>query len=271
MRRGRLLQWSTRSLPGFDPELRRELSESVTEAARSGRCRDRSAELVGLVGLSFTMQARRGTGDDRVETVRQGVRLAALVVAAQVCALALAHGRLAAAALAAGLCIATAAGARWVPVILAGPVVVLVGFGSGVPLAMVAGLAMVTVIGTPHDGRRCWRGACLAAVGVAGLAAVCPQLPAVTTVAVAAAGAVVVGAFLLLGWFDPRYAVAATAISAIRLVSTAQLADFDVWAALVSTSPPGGFFVRLTLMVFGVTTGWLVASRALDRCVGPAV
>ncbi|MFV0257809.1 MAG: hypothetical protein ACK5PP_05100 [Acidimicrobiales bacterium] len=271
MRPGLLLDWSTRSLPGFDPELRRELSESVTEAARSGGRRDRAAELLGLIGLSFTMQARRGTGDDRVETVRQGMRLAALVLAVQVYALELAHGRLVAAALAAAVGIVVAAGTRWVPVVLAAPLVVLTGFDGGVSLVMAAGLAMTAAIGTPHDGRRCRRGACLATVGMAGLAAVGPHLPAAATVAVAAAGAAVVGAFLLLGWFDPRYAVAATVISAIRLASTAQLADFDVWAAVASTSPPGGFFVRLALMIFGVTTGWLVASRALDRCVGPAI
>jgi hypothetical protein len=264
--RGRVLRWLGHRLPGVDAAVRADLVDAVDHVARTAGPRDRTLEAFSLVGCALTTTSRRGTGDDRRQALRQGARVAALVLAVAMAIDAAAAGSVPTAAAGVVLAAALAAGLRAVPAAAAGVLVAAaVGWGGAQP-ALALLVLVATVVGRPYDGRTCAGGATLAALATAGAAAAAAILPDTATTAVTVLSAAAVFVLLAVGWFDPRYAVAATVLSVGRLV------EVDVGAAVRAVAGTGADDVavlaaRLVLMGAGVAVSWLMTRAALDRCV----
>lgn len=260
-------------LPGFDRELRSELVDAVEDTERFPAVRQRTAEALSIVGLSFTLQVRSGTGDDRRETVRQGVRLAALVLAAVLtahqAAAAGSAGMWLSTVAAAGLVIAIGAGTVWLPVVLAVILLVANAVVGPADAVVTTGAALIGVVaGTRHDQRRCRVGAMVSVVAVSVLVVICSAAPSIVGPLTAIGVTVAVVAFLPLGWFDPRYAVAACGVSAVRLFAHLVGDGVDLPLTVSLDSVSSQLIVRGVLMAWGVIAGAAVAFRALDRQVG---
>ena len=223
--------WVARRLPVADDDHRVELAESVaTMVAGRPRC-ERAWEAASLVGLWLRLWGRREGGDDAQLALRQGMYLGGILLALLASADAWSHaGHLdgtgtaesvalvavaglasTAAALAAGGwrvgAIAASAGSALVGSVLVGSA------ATGAPHAvgLVAVAAAALLAGDRFGARRCWRGLAvggLAAVVLAGLAFHAPVALVPVSEAVLV-GSVPLG-LLCVGWFDPRFAVAAT-------------------------------------------------------------
>lgn len=267
--------WVARRLPVADDDHRVELAESVaTVVAGRPRC-ERAWEAASLVGLWLRLWGRREGGDDAHLALRQGVYLGGILLALLASADAWRHaGHLdgagtaesvavvavaglasAAAALAAGGwrvgAIAASAGSTLVGSILVGSA------AKGAPHAvgLVAVAAAALLAGDRFGARRCWRGLAvggLAAGVVAGLAFHAPVALVPFSEAVLVAS-VPLG-LLCVGWFDPRFAVAAT---------TTWLGAFVAGAALEGIWVPA--LSRWWVMGAAVVSAAQVSRAALRR------
>ncbi len=294
------LRWTARRLPGVDERLRTDLVASADQLAEGSGRLDAALEVASLVGFALRAASRRGTRDDRHELVRQGVRVGALVLtvvgalAAWAAVWTAGHAghdpgataaagpfpagvpvALAAAALATLLAAAVAGGLRTGAVVLAavqvGAVALAVvpgpaGVGDA-PLALPLVVLGAVVVGHRYDARSCPGGAALAAaaIGLAGAAA--GLAPHGTVTAVTVAGLAVPAALLVVGWFDPRYAVAATVVWLWRLVAV----DLGELAGAVDALADELTFrlllARWLAMGLGVVLAWQVSSAAIRRCL----
>jgi hypothetical protein len=228
--------WVARRLPVADDAHRDELAESVTAvAAERPRC-DRAWEAASLVGLWLRLWGRREGGDDARLALRQGVYLGGTVLLFVVSASAWSGvfhaatdgavagptsvaeasvGLVVGAGLSSGAAVLASGGWRISAVgaavgsLVAGPV------AGGAPSALGVVAALALVAGDRFGGRHCWRGLAAGTLVAAALAGVASQAPLAEVVPLAGAVAVVVVPLVLLavGWFDPRFAVAATTAS----------------------------------------------------------
>lgn len=219
-----VVRWTARRLPGVDEDVRRELAESAAAATRGGGRIDRALEVVSLLGFALRSMSRRGTLDDRREMIRQGVRVGALVLALADALRALAattDGAGAAVALAAcATAVAIAAGLRASALTAAVAAAALGTIVTGSPSAWSVAVLAAVAVGHRFDARRCPAGGLVCAIALAGGGLVALLAPATTataiiTVTILAAA----GGLLLVGWFDPRYAVAATVVWCTRFVA----------------------------------------------------
>jgi hypothetical protein len=217
--------WVARRLPVADDDHRDELAESVASAVAGRPACDRALETAGLLGLWLRLWGRREGGDDARRALRQGVYLGGVVLMLAASALAWSRathapesadalgsiGAFGGAALASGAALVAAGGWRGSALVVVTGSLVACTLTAGTPPAVGVVGALAVLAGDRFGGRRCWRGlaagALVAAVlaGVAGLASAA-LLP--IGAAVALAGLPV--GFLAVGWFDPRFAVAAT-------------------------------------------------------------
>jgi hypothetical protein len=220
-----------RRLPATDDDHRVELAESVAiTVADRPRC-DRAWETASLVGLGLRLWGRREGGDDARLALRQGVHLAGVVLLFVASAVAWGEvsdgdprsgAALAGAVLASGAA-ALAAGGWRTPGVLAASGALGAGVIAGGPSPVVIVVAVLAVLGGDRfGGRRCWRGlvaGLLIATAVAGVAIAAPS-DALAAGAAVAVIALPLG-FLAVGWFDPRFAVAATVawLGAMALVA----------------------------------------------------
>ncbi|HZA79608.1 MAG TPA: hypothetical protein VE623_24795 [Acidimicrobiales bacterium] len=222
---GTVAHWVARRLPVADDDHRVELAESVASAvAERPRC-ERAWEAASLVGLWLRLWGRREGGDDAWLALRQGVYLGGLLLASLASAQAWSHaghvdhaGAAGLAAVVVGAVLASGAAALaaggWRVGALAAAVGSLVAgtLATGTPPAVGLVAALALLAGDRFGARRCWRGltaGTLAAGVLAGLAVYAPA-----GVVPAGEGVVLVAlplAFLFVGWFDPRFSVAATA------------------------------------------------------------
>ncbi len=236
--------WIARRLPLDDDAHREELAGSVADlVAQRPRC-ERTREAASLAGLWLRLWGRREGLDDAREAVRQGIYLGGVLVALVASASAWSAGRLGGgsgpivAALLASLGAALAAGGWRVGAVAAvagSTIAATVATGTRPALALFAVLALVT--GDRFGARRCGRGLTAGVAGAAALAGIAVAVPAaVSAAAVAVLGSVAV-ALLAVGWFDPRFALAATTswLGALAAVDGLTPATPTV-AALVLTS-----------------------------------
>jgi hypothetical protein len=278
---GKVAGWVARRLPAADDDHRVELAESVASTvADRARC-DRAWETASLVGLWLRLWGRREGGDDARLAVRQGVHLAGVVLLFVASAMAwshAAHGDAAdragwagptaaviavvAAGLASGAAVLAAGGWRAAGLALSiGALVAGVIAGGPSPAVGVAAVVAV-LIGDRFGGRRCWRGlaagALIAAV-LAGMASAAPPdlLPAGAATALLALPL----GLLVVGWFDPRFAVAATVGWLGAMIGIADHA----WPQVVADAAwPPGRYLWWALVVAVVASGH-VARAALRR------
>jgi hypothetical protein len=271
--RGAVLRWTADRLPGVDPEWRSELRRTVEVVATDAGRRERLLELVGLLGFALATMSRRGGGDDRAELVRQGLRVGALLLAV-VAALdagatpvgaSLTTSAVPLAALAAAVALGGGLGRVAVAAVAASTVLhVVAGRGVVVPVLVL----VLAVLGRRFDARSCPLGAGLTAAGVAaGWLAVDALGSAVPLVVTAGAlGASLV--LMLLGWFDPRFAVAATALWFWRLIAV-DVAELGHAVTSLADGPAArqALLARWFVMAAGVVVGWQISERALHRCL----
>ncbi len=265
-------------MPGVSEELRRDLTASVNDVASRGTIWDRSAEALSLAGLSLTLMARAGTGDDRGESIRQGVHLGVLATALILLPAAAAdrHHLL---VVMLGLLIPTLGsgevlGAR---VLATGAAAVGVADDAGRWFTVLCLLALGTTLGRPHDGRRCVGGAVAAGVVASTLAAVGYARPDGVELLLVVGTAASVAGLVAAGWFDPRYAIAAAILCGVRLVQIGSDASGigSVIEAMVEANAAGlgaagtEWAVRVVAMTAGVGVSALVAAHSLRHRVGP--
>lgn len=273
MTRGAVLRWTADRLPGVDPTWRAEVRETIDDLAAEVGRRERLLELVGLLGFALSAMSRRGAADDRSELIRQGLRVGALLLAivAALDAVAASSGHAvdAAAVPVAAMATAVALGGGLGALAVAAAGVsaalhVVVGQGVVVPVLVL----VLAVLGRRFDDRRCPVGAASTAVGVAFgwwvVAVVGPSAPVVVTVLALVAS----GVLMLLGWFDPRFAVAATALWFWRAVAI----DPGELAGAVRSLAEGpaarqALLARWLVMGAGVVVGWQISEAALHRCL----
>ena len=268
MSRGGGLRWVADHLPGVDETVRADLVDTIERATPQAPVGDRLAEAVSLVGFALQSASRRGTGDHRTQMLRQGARVAALPLAAAFSATAWSGGSLVAALAGAMVVVLVGAGLRKVAAV-PGLIAVASAVSSPPQLFALGAVVLVVVLaGEPFDRVVCPTGGLLAGAGVvAGAAVGVVWSPAQLFPVVDVGGLVVLALFLVVGWSDPRFAVAATILCAARFV-TADASDLA--AALAAAA--GRDEVRLVLarwvfMGAGVATCWWVTRAALDRCL----
>jgi hypothetical protein len=269
VRRGDVLRWTARRLPGVGDGLHDELVATVDELAGRGRRIDRVLEIGSLVGFSLRSASRRGAFDSRPELIRQGVRVGALVlaVAGALLSWTTAPSDLAVTGVATLLAVAIAGGSRTGAVVLATVAAVLTTLDGGPqPLALVV-LGAVAV-GHRFDARPCPIGAAVTAVAVVGTGVVAANLPAptATTVLMVMIGVLPV-ALLAVGWFDPRFAVAGTVVWVWRFLAVDAHELIDALQALGDRAAFRLLVARWLLMGAGVVLGWHLSKAAIDRCL----
>jgi hypothetical protein len=236
--------WVARRLPVADDDHRDELAESVASAVAGRPACDRAWEAAGLLGLWLRLWGRREGRDDARRALRQGVYLGGVVLMFAASALAWSRATHASAsadglgadapgsvsafggaALASGAAVLAAGGWRRSALVVVIGSLVACTFAAGTPPAVVVVGALAVLAGDRFGGRRCWRGLAAGALVAAVLAAVAGLASAVLLpvgAAVAFAGLPV--GFLAVGWFDPRFAVAATVTWLGTMVAAAALA-----------------------------------------------
>jgi hypothetical protein len=270
---GRVLRWTARRLPGIDGRLRADLVASVDQLAGRGGRQDRALETASLVGFALRSASRRGAGDDRRELVRQGVRTGALVLAVlgavgawSAVATATTPAALVLAVLATLAAAAIAGGLRTTAVAVAAASAVagvVAGTGIALPLVVLGAVAL----GHRFDARTCPVGAGLAVAGIAAGATVAALAPGATPAGLVVAGVAVPLVLLGVGWFDPRYAVAATVVWAWRLVAVDVGELAGAVQALGDEAALRLLLARWLLMALGVVAAWRVSRAAIRRCL----
>lgn len=263
---GRAVLLVVERLPYLDSVTRADLVDSV-EAASGSSARRRLVEVASLVGLGLTMWSRVGTGDDRVQTMRQGVRLGSLGSSVMLAALAAATHAWPVVAAAAMLTVALAGGLTRTAV-AAGATTLAVCLGTGqLTTAMLAALVLGgTFAGRPFDERRCLAGALTAAALLPPVAALVGTWPSLAWVALGSLVVVTVVALVLLGRHDPRFAVAAAVLSVATVVAEpVDRLSTALRAALSHGAIPDP---GILVMCAGVLVATVVAHRSLEHVHG---
>jgi hypothetical protein len=214
---GPVAVWIARRLPLDDDAHREELTGSIADlVAQRPRC-ERIREAASLVGLWLRLWGRREGLDDARQAMRQGIYLGGVLVALVASASAWNAGRFGSgpgtivAAVLASLGAALAAGgwrAGAVAAVAGSTIVATLATGTRPALSVFAVLALVS--GDRFGARRCGRGLIAGVAGAAVLGGIAVAVPgAVSAGAVAVLGGVAM-VLLAVGWFDPRFALAAT-------------------------------------------------------------
>ncbi|MGZ5410419.1 MAG: hypothetical protein ACXWDJ_10535 [Aeromicrobium sp.] len=267
MSSGGALRWVACHLPGMNDEVRADLVETIGRTAHRASRRDRVAETVSLVGFALQSSSRRGTGDHRAQMFRQGARIAALALVATFTATAWSQGAVFPALAGATAVVLVSAGLRWTAV---APCIAAV-FGaantSAELLALGVVVLVVVAIGEPFDRTFCPIGGLLGGLGVAVGAGTTAFAPDIVLPVVDGAGLVVLVMFLLVGWADPRFAVAATIVCASRFVTTDVAELIPAIEAAATQDEIRLVLARWALMGVGVSTSWWLTRAALARCL----
>jgi hypothetical protein len=269
---GSVAGWVARRLPVADDDHRDELAESVARAVAGRPACDRAWEVAGLLGLWVRLWGRREGGDDARRALRQGAYLGGVVLMFASSTLAWSRathapestdGLVAGAALASGAAVLAAGGWRGSALVVATGSLVACMLAAGSPLAVGVVGALAVLAGDRFGGRRCWRGLVAGALvgavlaGVAGLASAA-LLP--MGAAVALAGLPV--GFLTVGWFDPRFAIAATVTWLGTMIAVAAPA----WPGVVGDGPwtPGryGWWLLAAVVVIAAQVSRSALRRA---------
>ena len=268
MSRGRVLHWVAVHLPGIDEPVRADLVDTIDRTASHASTGDRLADAVSLVGFALQSASRRGTGDHRTQMLRQGARVAALPIAATFTVLAWSRGSPATVLAGASVVVLVGAGLRWAA---AGPALLalVAAIGSSPQLlALSAIVLVVVVVGEPFDRTFRPTGGLVAGLAVAagaGAGAVWSPAPMLSVVELGGLG--VLAIFLVIGWSDPRFAVAATILCASRFVTTDAAEFTSALGAAVTRDEIRLVLARWAIMGVGVAASWLLTRAALDRCL----
>ena len=264
MMRGSAATWVAQRLPFADDEHREEVAASVASLVAERPRRERAREAASLIGLWLRLWGRREGLDDARQAVRQGVYLGGVLLAMVFSAVAWSHVgldrlgvtgsvALAAAAVSSGAAVLAAGGWRTAALAAAVVSVLAVTVSSReLPAAgMLAALALLA--GDRFGARGCWRGSLAGAVAAGLLAAVATHVP---TEVVGGGSLVVLGglplALLAVGWFDPRFAVAAT---------TAWLGAFVTVDAVTSSTRATTALVVCAAVLVGGQVSWTALRR----------
>jgi hypothetical protein len=242
---------------------------------------DRAWEAAGLLGLWVRLWGRREGGDDVGRALRQGAYLGGVVLMIAASALAWSRathapasaeglvagapgsvGAVVGAMLASGAAVLAAGGWRWSALVVATCSLVACTVAAGSPPAVGVVGALAVLAGDRFGGRRCWRGLVAGAVVGAVLAAVAgvasaALLPVGATLALAG---LPVG-FLTVGWFDPRFAIAATVTWLGAMIAVASPA----WDGVVGDgtwTPESGWWALAAAVVIAAQVSRVALRRA---------
>jgi hypothetical protein len=271
---GAVTGWLARRLP-VDDDHRAEVTESVASVVSGRPPCERAWEAASLAGLWLRLWGRREGGDDARLALRQGVYLGGLILAfaatteawrqvgqlegAGAVALGLAVVPATLAAVAAAL---AAGGWRTAAVLVSAwaPVAGILADGSLAAAGIVAPLALLA--GDRFGARRCWRGLAAGTLAAGLLGATAAYAPAGLASDGSALALVTLPlAFLVIGWFDPRFAVAATTVWLGAFVTL----DAGPWLRAVTDGARSPEFARWVLMGATVLIAASVSRAALRR------
>jgi hypothetical protein len=274
--------WVARRLPVADDDHRDELAESVASAVAGRPACDRAWEVAGLLGLWVRLWGRREGGDDARRALRQGAYLGGVVLMFAEAALVWSRathapessdglvadapgsvGAFAGATLASGAAVLAAGGWRGSALVAVTASLVACMLTAGSPPAVGVLGALAVLAGDRFGGRRCWRGLAAGALAAAVLAGVASLASAALLPGGAAVAlAILPVGFLTVGWFDPRFAIAATLTWLGAMIAVAAPA----WPGVVGdgTWTPGrhGWWALAAAVVIAVQVSRLALRRA---------
>jgi hypothetical protein len=267
MTSGGALRWVAVHLPGMSDEVRADLVETIGRTAHRASRRDRVAETVSLVGFALQSSSRRGTGDRRSQMLRQGARIAALALAATFTAAAWSQDAALPALAGAAAVVLVGAGLRWAAVVPC--IAALFGAASTSAELLTLGIVVLVVVtvGEPFDRIFCPIGGLLAGLGVAVGAGAAALAPDVVLPLVNGASLMVLAVFLVVGWADPRFAVAATILCISRFVTADASELIPAIGAAATQDEIRLVLARWALMGVGVSACWWLTRAALARCL----
>lgn len=272
MNSGDVLRWTAHKLPGIEVAIRQDLIASVDAIAERGGRFDRALEIGSLIGFSLRSMSRRGTFDDRRELVRQGLRVGALVLAIAMALFACASAQGASSIVLAGCAsltaIAIATGLGIGALVLATVTAVVDVATAGSPTASSLLVLAAVAAGQRFDARRCLAGGAICGTALLGGCTAAALLPSSSAAAIVTMATIAAASSLMvLGWFDPRYAVAATLVWLWRFITV----DTDeLGQAIAAVGDRAEFqllLARWLLMGVGVLVGWRVSEAAIRRCL----
>ncbi len=263
--RGSAAAWVARRLPLADDEHREELAGSVASLVAERPLCERAREAASLIGLWLRLWGRREGLDDARQAVRQGIYLGGVLLALVVSAGAWGDVELdrlgvtgsvalVAAAMSSGAAILAAGGWRTAALAAAMGSIVAATVSSGTAPAAGILATLALLAGDRFGARHCWRGSVSAALTAGLLAAVATHAPAE---AVWGGSLVVLGvlpvALLAVGWFDPRFAVAAI---------TVWLGVFATVDAVTPSARATAWLVVSVAVLIGGKVSWTALRRS---------
>ncbi len=275
-RHERAILWVTERFDGVGPSYQRDVALTTSELCRqAGRYR-RCLELLSLVGLALRLRSHARTRDRPDAVWSQGVHLGAVLLLTALAAQS-AAGRVGAERFVAVAALIASVGCA------------LLGRRSAA-VALATGAAIVDVVWVAHGAQAgAFVSCCLVAVG--GLIAGSPapvqhgRLLAIVATATALAGflsAIAVGtgsaeaasvlffawvapiALVVLGWFDPRLAAAATTLVFARLAASG-FGELGRALAVLEHDGQRELLARWVLMGTGVLGAWFATHRSIRR------
>lgn len=270
------LSFAVRHLVPVDEDAGAEIVRTAIEATDGRSISRRVRELMSMVGLGLRLRGHRATGDDRRQILAQAASLGGALVLLATAAWVWADADtvdLSTVLIVTVIGSGAVVSPRLVQVVLGGVgAISLLVFGTFATAPVIAGLTIgivLTVAGSTvwaHSFRP-WLAMPVIAVVITeaiGFAVVGSGWLTTGVLTVLAAGGPL--AFLAVGWFDPRFALVATAVwfwrlAAVDLVDLAG-AGMDLGRELTLDV----LIVRWLVMGAGVLIGLAVSQRSLHRC-----
>lgn len=254
-----VLRFVVKRLRHLDEGTRQGLLESAEHAGGS-RC-ERVLEFSSVVGFALVSWSRWGTGDERTQTLRQGTRFGALLTTVLLVFVAADSGWWPLALSSAALSVAVAGGLIAGAITLAVAVMFLAFSVGGSVVALSAVASVGLVLGRPFDERRCAKGA------IAALLLLPPAmwLAAMSPALVGVVAAAVVVAFILIGWNEPRFAVAATVFSVATLLIVPSDRLLSAAKAATGAASWEPHVIGVAAMSLGVVAAAVVSNLSVNR------
>lgn len=272
----RAIHWVAERFEGVGPSYRRDVVLTTSELCRQAGRHRRWLELLSLVGLALRLRSRARTGYRPDAVWRQGLYLGAVLLLTMLATETAAGGvgldrYGAAAALLASLGCALCARRPAAVVLAAGAAVVeVVWIARGVQAGAFVSCCAVAIggliAGSPAPGRHA-RGLALVAGAIAlagGSSAIAVGTGSAQAATVVAFAWVIPIALVVMGWFDPRFAAAATTLVFARLAASG-FGELGKALAALEQDGQRGLLARWVLMGAGVLAAWFTTNRSIRR------
>lgn len=255
-----------------DDELQREVRSVAFRAADDGR-RSQLRELGGLTALSLRQAGTRATSDHR-GWARSAAYLAApaafYVTAASLATTIDSADKLGwiGVALLAAAGVSSAVGSRLLTMLIAAAALLPVASSTGPAIIVAIAISLATSMAIPRESSTAGRrqlGSFYLAVGSLVALAVLAGLPVLDVGAVRITTIVVASVLVLLGWFDPRYALVAAVVFACRFATFDLVGLGEALESLSTGLVVDELVVRSFAMAAGLIASLMTARHSIVR------